>query len=78
MELKSSAVPELNKVLRESPAPEFHIEDHPPQVETAVDERVRAARLRQKARNSTISKTCSHNDLHHKRLRGREVGELPI
>jgi hypothetical protein len=37
-DLKNTSVPELNKVLRESQAPEVRIEDHPPQVETAVDE----------------------------------------
>jgi hypothetical protein len=37
-DLKTSAVPELNKVLRESQAPEVRIEDHPAQVESAVDE----------------------------------------
>jgi photosystem II stability/assembly factor-like uncharacterized protein len=37
-DLKNTAVPELNRVLRESQAPEVHIEDHPPQVEISVDE----------------------------------------
>jgi photosystem II stability/assembly factor-like uncharacterized protein len=37
-DLKNTAVPELNRALRESQAPEVRIEDHPPQVESAVDE----------------------------------------
>jgi hypothetical protein len=37
-DLKNTSVPELNRVLRESQAPEVHIDDHPPQVESAVDE----------------------------------------
>jgi hypothetical protein len=37
-DLKNTSVPELNRVLRESQAPEVRIEDHPPQVETAIDE----------------------------------------
>jgi hypothetical protein len=37
-DLKNTSVPELNRALRESQAPEVRIEDHPPQVETAVDE----------------------------------------
>jgi hypothetical protein len=37
-DLKNTSVPELNRVLRESQSPEVRIEDHPPQVETAVDE----------------------------------------
>jgi hypothetical protein len=37
-DLKNTALPELNRVLRDSQAPEVHIEDHPPQVETGVDE----------------------------------------
>jgi photosystem II stability/assembly factor-like uncharacterized protein len=37
-ELKSSTIPELNRVLRESQVPEVRIEDHPPQIETGVDE----------------------------------------
>jgi len=37
-DLKNTSVPELNRVLRDSQAPEVRIEDHPPQVETAVDE----------------------------------------
>ena len=35
---KNTAVPELNRVLRESQAPEVRIEDHPAQVEIGVDE----------------------------------------
>jgi hypothetical protein len=37
-DLKNTSVPELNRALRESQAPEVRIEDHPPQVESAVDE----------------------------------------
>ncbi len=37
-DLKNSGVPELNRILRGSQAPEVQIEDHPAQVETAVDE----------------------------------------
>jgi hypothetical protein len=37
-DLKNTSVPELNRVLRDSQAPEVRIEDHPPQVESAVDE----------------------------------------
>jgi FtsZ-binding cell division protein ZapB len=37
-DLKNTSVPELNRVLRESQAPEVRIEDHPPLVENAVDE----------------------------------------
>jgi predicted phage gp36 major capsid-like protein len=37
-DLKNTAVPELNRALRESHAPEVQIEDHPPQVESSVDE----------------------------------------
>jgi photosystem II stability/assembly factor-like uncharacterized protein len=37
-DLKNTAVPELNRVLRESQAPEVRIDDHPPQVEVSVDE----------------------------------------
>ena len=37
-DLKATAVPELNRVLRQSQAPEVQIDDHPPQVETGVDE----------------------------------------
>ena len=37
-DLKNTAVPELNRALRQSQAPEVHIEDHPPQIESTVDE----------------------------------------
>lgn len=37
-DLKNTAVPELNRVLRDSQVPEVHIEDHPPQLEIPVDE----------------------------------------
>jgi photosystem II stability/assembly factor-like uncharacterized protein len=37
-DLKNSAVPELNRILRQSQAPEVRVEDHPPQIETSVDE----------------------------------------
>ena len=37
-DLKNTAVPELNRVLRDSQAPEVHIEDNPKQVEASVDE----------------------------------------
>ena len=37
-DLKNTAVPELNRVLREAQAPEVHVEDHPAQVEISVDE----------------------------------------
>jgi photosystem II stability/assembly factor-like uncharacterized protein len=37
-DLKNNSVPELNRVLRDSQAPEVHIEDNPAQVEVSVDE----------------------------------------
>jgi hypothetical protein len=37
-EMKNSSVPELNRVLRESQAPEVRVEDHPAKIETSVDE----------------------------------------
>ena len=37
-DLKNTAVPELNRVLREAQAPEVHVEDHPAQVESAEEE----------------------------------------
>src|SRR5215472_1236149 len=37
-DFKSKAVPELNRLLRESHAPEVHFEDHPTQIESSVDE----------------------------------------
>ena len=37
-DFKSTAVPELNRLLRDSHAPEVHIEEHPPQIESSVDE----------------------------------------
>ena len=37
-DFKSKAVPELNRRLRESHAPEVHFEDHPTQIESSVDE----------------------------------------
>ena len=37
-DLKNTAVPELNRVLRETQAPEVQVEDHPAQVEISVDE----------------------------------------
>jgi hypothetical protein len=36
--LKNNAVPELNRVLRQTQTPEVHVEDHPAQVENPVDE----------------------------------------
>ena len=37
-DLKNNAVPELNRVLRQTQAPEVHVEDHPAQVENPVDD----------------------------------------
>jgi len=37
-DLKSTSLPELNRVLRDSQAPEVKIEDHPRPIETSVDE----------------------------------------
>jgi chromosome segregation ATPase len=38
-DFKSTAMPDLNRLLRESHIPEVHVEDHPqPQIESSVDE----------------------------------------
>jgi hypothetical protein len=37
-DLKNTSLPELNRVLRDSQAPEIRVEDHPPQIENSVDE----------------------------------------
>jgi len=37
-DFKNTSLPELNRVLRQSQAPEVRVEEHPPQLESSVDE----------------------------------------
>jgi hypothetical protein len=37
-DFKNTSLPELNRVLRESQAPEVRVDEHPPQIESSVDE----------------------------------------